>query len=147
MLKTWRNGEKAEIVQKIIENNFKILGKHLSHNILCLSTDEREVLSSDYLREGIIVFDTDINSWMQYKNGIWIDADLNKYVKIIKTEDWIENKIYIPISDHHVKNPTVQLFILDGESYSTVIGGIHIENEHDVLLTSDMPFEGKVVIK
>lgn len=153
MLKTWRNGEKADVVQKIIENNFKVLGRYLSRNMLCLSTTERELLSSDYLSDGLIVFDTTLESWMQYNKGIWVevfigvDVEVNNYIKIIKTEDWIDNKIYIPLSDHHVKNPTVQLFMLYGETYSPVIGGIYIENEHDIVLKSDMPFKGKVVIK
>lgn len=68
-LKTWNNGERAEIIKSIIESNFKLLGRHLPHNILALTTAERNVLSSDYLSDGLIVFDTTIQKWVQYKNG------------------------------------------------------------------------------
>ena len=81
MLKTWRNGEKSEVIKKIIEDNFKILGKNLSHNMLSLSSVERNSLASDYLCDGLIVFDTTLKKWMQYSGGLW-----NEY-KFLSTLD------------------------------------------------------------
>lgn len=147
-LKTWINGEKAEIVQKIIEYNFKILGKHLPHNILSLSSTDRKLLSSDYLCEGLIVFDTTLKKWMQYFNGNWIDfSPNNKYEISINKSDWFDGEILIPYQVHLVSSPTVQLFILTENDYEAVLGGVKINSNHDIILRSDLEFEGKVVIQ
>ena len=151
-LKTWNDGEKAEIVQAIIESNFKVLGRYLSKYVLTLSTDERNLLSSDYVSDGLIVFDKTLGRWFEYKSGRWIKSAFgggnNKvYLKDITSADWIENEIYIPYSEHDILNPMAQLFILEEDMYTPVIGGIYVDNDHGVTLRVDMPFDGKVVIK
>lgn len=145
-MRIWRNGEKADVVQKIIEYNFKILGKHLSHNMLSLSTTERELLTSDYLSKGLRVYDTDLNRWYIYNGTKWVEW-LQEYVKTISIDDWVDGKITIPYSTHFRENPIVQLFISDGKAYSPVFGGVEIDANYNVILSTDMPFAGKVVVK
>lgn len=145
-LKTWRNGEEAEVVQKIIEYNFRLLGRHLPSGMLCLSSSERKVLSSDYLREGLLVYDTTENAWYKYSSGFWGKCP-TEYNRTISKTDWTNNEITINCATHLISNPTVQLFIRDGNSYSPVIGGIEVNNNYDIILSTDLPFDGKVVVK
>lgn len=149
-LKTWRNGEKAENVKKIIEENFKIVSRHLHHNILCLSTIERENLGSDYLVDGLIVFDTDLKGWFEYRNNKWSEYSLGAiytYSSTFTSADWNNNIITIPYSTHLIPDPNVSLYILYDSTYQSTIGGVSIDSEHNVILSTDLPFEGKVVIK
>lgn len=149
-LKTWRNGEKANNVQEIIEHNFKLLGKHLRHNILSLSSAERNLLSSDYISDKALVFDTDDEEFYQYnlQKGIWeIYPIRSVYVENFSSNDWVNNSITIPYSLHRIPNPITQLFILNNDSYEDVVGGISIDYNHNVIISSDMAFDGKVVLK
>lgn len=161
MLKTWRNGEKAGVIQKIIENNFKILGRHLSQNILCLSTTEREALGSDYLSKGLRVYDTTLDKWFVYNGIDWEEAE-KAYVFKFTTDDWhfldipdiqmTQYGIIIPYSTHLRENPTVEVYLKSGTEsnsrvYDFVVDGYEINEDYKVYLWSDMPYEGKVVIK
>lgn len=145
-LRTWGNGDGAEVVQKIIEYNFKLLGRYLSSNMLCLSSSERKALSSDYLREGLIIYDTTENTWYKYVSGTWKKSPTEYNLSIAKT-DWTNNEITISFTTHLITNPIVQLFIKDGNSYSPVIGGVSVDNGFNITLSTDMPFDGKVVVK
>lgn len=152
-LKTWRNGDEAEIVQKIIEYNFRVLGRYLSSSMLCLSSSERKVLSSDYLREGLLIYDTTEDVWYKYTSGFWEKCSINSnatgsgYSRNISKTDWLGNTINIDFATHLALNPIVQLFIKDGNSYSPVIGGIEVDNNYNIILSTDLPFDGKVVVK
>lgn len=151
MLKTWRNGAKAGVIQKIIEDNFKILGRHLSQNVLCLSTAERETLGSEYLTQGLKVYDTTQKKWFSY-NGVGWDEEpwgegSSEYVMEIQASDWAFGAITIPYTTHSKRTPNVQLFIKNGDAFSAVIGGVKIDAEYNITLSTDMPFEGRVVIK
>lgn len=151
MLKTWRNGEKAGVIQKIIENNFKILGRHLSQNVLCLSTAERETLSSEYLTQGLKVYDTTKKRWFSY-NGVGWDEEnwgegSSEYTMDIQTSDWSAGAIIIPYTKHLKRNPNVQLFMKNEDVYLAVMGGVEIDADYNITLSTDMPFEGRVVIK
>lgn len=147
-LKTWLFGESSETVKQIIDSNFKILGRHLSRNMLSLSTTERELLSSDYLSDGLVVFDTTLKKWYEYKNGSWSPCFLGAYVEQLSSSTWSSNnEYYIPFTTHQKENPCVQLFILDNETYHPVLGGVEIDNEFNILLSTDLPFNGKVVVK
>ena len=146
-LKTWIFGEKSEIIKEIIDSNFKILGRYLSKNMLCLTTEERESLSSDYLSEGLVVYDTSKDMPYEYRNGVW-NIKTTSYTKEFDSNSWLSsNKYYIPFEEHKKKDPSVQLFILEGNDYSLVIGGVEINESFDVTISSDLPFTGKVVIK
>ena len=154
-MRMWRNGETAEIVQKIIEYNFKLLGRHLPNNILALPTTQRETLSSDYLCEGLIVYDTTLNKWFRYTSNSWeeytIDNDTSGesavYTKTFTAADWENKEIYISYSTDLISNPSVGLAILDNGVYSPVIGGVIMDRNDNIILTTDLPFDGKVVIK
>lgn len=147
-MKTWSNGERAEVVKKIIEDNFKIVSKHLSHNILSLTSDERIVLTEDYLSDGLIVFDTTLKRWLQYHNGNWIPYGLGNGFEItVSKSDWNNGKITIPYETHLISSPIVQMYLLDNLKYLLVFGGVDIDESFNVTLKTDLPFDGKVVIK
>lgn len=145
-LKTWRNGDEAEVVQKIIEYNFRLLGRHLPSSMLCLSSSERKVLSGDYLREGLLVYDITENAWYKYASGFWEKCP-TEYGRIISETDWVNNTITINFATHLTPNPIVQLLIKDGNSYSPVIGGVEVDSNYNIILSTDLPFDGKVVVK
>ena len=54
--------------------------------------------------------------------------------------------ISIPYSDYNKKNPWVMLYIKNGNGYSPVYGG-YIVHEDSIELQSDIPYEGRVVIR
>lgn len=154
MIKTWRNGAKGGEVKNIIDYNFNIVSKYLSKDIRALSTQERKLLSSDYLTENTLVFDTDEEQWYKYSNGSWEETFLNGgksdgviYTKDISTNDWVDNSMTISFDQHGVKNPVIQLHIKNGNLFVPVIGGVEIDSKDNVILSTDLPFDGKVVIK
>lgn len=148
-MQTWNNGDKASVVKQAIEQNFNILSKNLSHNMLALSSMERIALEDAYLCEGLIVFDTTLKKWFIYHNGSWNDYsfETTNYVKNISTTTWINNEISIPYSQHKILNPVAQLYILENNVYSPVIGGVCVDENSNVTISADVPFDGKVVIK
>lgn len=149
MIKTWRNGAKGNEVKNVIDYNFNFVSRYLSKNIRALSTQERNLLDSDYLSENALVFDTDEGQWYKYSDGSWVktSVDDNIHTQNISIDDWIDNSIKILFDQHGVKNPSVQLFIKNGDSFISVLGGIEIDSAHNVTLSTDLPFDGKVVIK
>ena len=149
MIKFWRNGASGAEVKKIIDHNFNIVSKYLSKDIKALSTRERNLLSSDYLNENTLVFDTDEEQWYKYSNGNWIKTpvDDSAYVQHIYKNSWTNNYIEILFAQHGVKNPLVQLFIEMDGSFIPVLGGVIIDSEYNITLSTDLPFDGKVVIK
>lgn len=76
-----------------------------------------------------------------------ISKTLKKYTQDINVDDWIDNSIVIPFSKHSVENPTVQLFAENNGSFDPVLGGVKIDSEYNVALSTDLPFDGRVVIK
>lgn len=149
MVKTWRNGASGGEVKQIIDYNFNLLSKYLSKDIKALSTEERNLLSSDYLTENTLVFDTDEGQWYKYSKGRWETTyvDGGVYAQAISIKDWTDNGIKILFSQHGVKNPDVQLFIESEGSFEPVLGGVKIDSSHNITLSTDLPFDGKVVIK
>lgn len=150
-LKTWRNHDKAHIVQKIIENNFRVLGKYLPNNLLSLSTEERNLLSEDYLSDGLMIYDTTLKNWYEYnaKTGTWEPRSIGSstYEQEFEEGNWTNNTIAIPYSKHLILNPIIQMFILYEGSYQPVLGGVEVDTNFNVTLLTDMPFTGRVVIK
>ena len=145
-LRRWNNGEKSEIVQAIIEYNTRLLGKHLSQNMLCLTSTERKNLGSDYLSEGLRVFDITEETWYKYNNNTWVEC-ATIYNKTFSKTDWTDNEISIGFSTHFIAHPLVQLFIKNGGVYTPVLGGVEVDAGSNVRLLTDLPFDGKVVIK
>ena len=149
MIKTWRNGASGGDVKSIIDYNFNVVSKYLSKDVRALSTQERKLLSSDYISENTLVFDTDEKQWYAYSNGSWIKSSVggNVYEQTISVGDWVDNSIKISIERHRIKNPVVQLYVADGDLLIPVLGGVNIDADYNVTLSTDLPFAGKVVIK
>ena len=72
---------------------------------------------------------------------------LKKYTQDIGTGDWTDNSIFIPFSKHGIENPTVQLFIKYDNSFNPVLGGVKIDSEYNITLSTDLPFDGRIVVK
>lgn len=72
---------------------------------------------------------------------------LKKYTQDIHADDWIDNSMSISFSIHGVENPNVQLFIKYDGSFTPVLGGIKVDSEYNVTLSTDLPFDGRIVIK
>ena len=149
MIKTWKNGALGGEVKKIIDYNFNVVSKYLSKNVRTLSTQERKLLSSDYLSEDLLVFDTDEKQWYKYSRDSWIKTSVeNKmYTQGISTSDWVNGNITILFDQHSIENPVVQLFMKNNDSFIPVLGGVKIDDKHNITLSTDLPFDGKVVIK
>lgn len=155
MIKSWRNGARGKEVKEIIDFNFNLLSRYLSKDIKALSTQERKLLSSDYLSENTLVFDTDEEQWYKYSKGSWIKTTVGSgdntndvaYAQNILVNDWADNNINISFDQHGVKHPLVQLFIEIGSSLVPVLGGVKIDSEHNITLSTDLPFDGRIVIK
>ena len=68
------------------------------------------------------------------------------YVYDFKLSDWNNGKIVIDYSVYLRQNPCVDLYIKSENGYSLVYGGYEIM-QNGIELQSDMPYEGKVVIR
>ena len=149
MLKTWINGEDSAIVQKIIEHNFRILGKYLPNNVLSLPRSSRLSLTIDYLANGLIVYDTTDKCWYQYNNGCWEVYNLQSSYELTVTPNmWKDGKIIIPYETHLLNNPSVSLFMrMSDGNYQNVLGGVYLDNDKNITLQSDLAFTGKVIVK
>ena len=153
MIKTWRNGASGGEVKNVIDYNFNVVSKYLSKDIRALSKAERELLSSDYLSENTLVFDTTEEQWYKYSNGSWVKAPVNNtgnntgYTQHISVNDWVDNRINIWFDEHLVENPVVQLFMEKDDSFIPVLGGAETDYSYNVILSTDLPFNGKVIIK
>ena len=149
-METWVNGERASIVKNIIDRNFAMIDNHICNSVLALTTPQRNILSSRYLKSGLIVFDTDMQQWLKYQDGEWVEHifPYTGYVKKFKTTDWDSNKsIYIPFSEHLTPNPAAHIYIFYNNTYVPAEGGLHIDNNYNITLSTDLLFGGKVVVK
>lgn len=151
MIKTWKNRAKGGEVKSIIDHNFNVVSKYLSKEVRTLSTLERKMLSSGYLSENSLVYDTDEEQWYRYCNGSWTETDFGdgavEYKRYIYVDSWINNTISILFEEHGIKKPIVQLYIKSEDIFIPVLGGIRVDSEYNVTLSTDLPFDGKVIIK
>ena len=88
----------------------------------------------------------EVKSIIDYNFDVTLRA-LRKYMRNVNAGDWTNNSITISFSEHRIENPTVQLFIKDDDSFEPVLGGVSIDSEHNVTLSTDLPFDGRVMIK
>ena len=72
---------------------------------------------------------------------------LKKYIQNISVSEWVDNSMSIPFSKHGIENPNVQLFIECNGSFESVFGGVEIDSKYNITLSTDLPFDGRVVIK
>lgn len=69
------------------------------------------------------------------------------YTKIFTSSHWSNGEISIPYSEHGIENPvSVSLYIGNTNNYDAVFGGYRI-NVNTIILQSDIPYDGKVVIE
>ena len=96
-----------------------------------------------------MVFDTDEEQWFKYSKGSWVKVSVedNTYSKAITVDDWQDKKIQIPFTQHGIKYPIVQLFMKHNSSFIPVLDGAEIDSEYNIILSTDLPFNGKVVVK
>lgn len=103
----------------------------------------------------------EINEWQNGANGKTvknvIDSNFknlnnqlnqlsNGYVYGFKPSDWENGVIVIDYAKYLKDNPRVDLYIKNNSSYSFVYGGYEIRQDR-IELHSDIPYEGKVVIR
>ena len=103
----------------------------------------------------------EIQKWRYGDNGETVKniidtnfANLNKQLGELtykweysfKESDWKEGKITIDYLQYKKINPCVDLYIKNTTGYLPVYGGYEI-NANGIELQSDMPYEGKVVIR
>ena len=63
-----------------------------------------------------------------------------------KASDWVDGVIKLTYSQYKKINPCVDLYIKSKDGYSFVHGGYEIKSD-GIELQSDLPYEGKVVIR
>ena len=145
------NGDKGHKIREALNNNFRYLDKYLKNYIMMLTSSQRKTISSDYLSGGMLSFDPDEQIWYQYNNGTWEKTSLVgqslSYSQDISSSDWIGNQIIINYETHLVSNPTVQIYMESNGRNIPVLGGYEIDEDNNIVLTTDMAYQGKVVIK
>ena len=102
----------------------------------------------------MLMFKTWINGakGLEVKNAIdynfnVVSKAIRKYTQNIGVDDWVDNGISIPFSMHGVESPNVQLLIEFDGSYVPALGGVEIDSEYNITLSTDLPFNGKVVVR
>ena len=88
----------------------------------------------------------DVKNIIEYNFNL-VSKALKKYMQDISIDDWAGNSISILFSKHGIENPTVQLLIEDNGSFDAVLGGVKVDSEYNITLSTDLPFNGRVVIK
>ena len=73
-------------------------------------------------------------------------GDLATFAKDFKTSDWTNNEIRIPYDEHDISAPNPSLFMLHNNLYEEVIGGIVIDSNNMIIIQSDVPFDGRIII-
>ena len=150
IMETITNREKSKSIREKINQNFDVVLQNISNNVLALPTNKRELLAESYLSTGLIVYDTTAKKWFEYTVSGWSEwYPKGRLVSMsLSNDSWTNGMISIPYSFHKIEDPIVQLYILTSENtYDTVLGGVSIDSSYNIILSSDIPFKGKVVIK
>lgn len=114
---TWVNGATSSKVKSIIDGNFDILDKRTKK------------INDDISKLNIS------NLVVNFLKSDWVFND------VLKTYTFS-----IPRTSYNNESPCVDVYIKNDDVYSFVYGG-HIIGEHGIQLQTDMPYEGKVVIR
>ena len=149
-METITNREKSKSIREKINHNFDVVLQNISNNVLALPTNKRELLAESYLSTGLFVYDTTAEKWFEYTVSGWSEwYPKGRLVSMsLSNDSWTNGMISIPYSFHKIEDPIVQLYILTSENtYDTVLGGVSIDSSYNIILSSDIPFKGKVVIK
>ena len=70
----------------------------------------------------------------------------NRWEREFKESEWENGVISIAYAEYKKINPCVDLYIKNGDRYSFVYGGYEVQAD-GIELQSDIPYEGKVVIR
>ena len=73
--------------------------------------------------------------------------DERHFSKSFLLSDWVDGTIFISALEHNIVSPTPHVLMLSDGNYIDVYGGYYIDDENNIYLQSDIPFDGKVVIK
>ena len=114
---SWANGAKASEVQRVINGNFDTLDRRTNEL-------DRRMLELDRITEE--------------RNAT--------YIKDFVVSEWVSGIIPIKQSEYNKTIPRIELYIKNEDGYSIVYGGYEIKN-YGVELQSDIPYEGRVVIR
>lgn len=83
-------------------------------------------------------------------NFVNINEQLNQFIARwefhFKPSDWADGTINIAYSKYKKVNPCVDLYIKDNDGFSVVYGGCKVYSDY-IELQSDIPYEGKVVVR
>lgn len=89
------------------------------------------------------------------KRTVKVNNDISKLIPLGKdfvASDWVfaeKLKTYtisIPYANYNKENPCIEIYVKSKDGYSLVYGG-YIISESGIELQSDIPYEGKVVIR
>ena len=122
-MESWINGAKGSEVKRAIDNNFDILDKRT----IKINDDISKIMNSDISKSSPLGIELPESNW-------GFDEGLKTYI------------ISIPYADYKKENPCIEVYIKNEDGYLPVYGGYRIV-EHGIDLQSDIPYEGKVVIR
>lgn len=69
-----------------------------------------------------------------------------KYIYSFSKADWNDGIIFISYSEYLKQNPCIELYVKTSGGYSPVVGGYEINN-NGISLQTDLPYDGRVVIR
>lgn len=73
--------------------------------------------------------------------------DERYFTKTFTSTDWKNGVITVDYYEHRINPPSPHVLMLNNGKYIDVYGGYYIDAENNIHLQSDIPFNGKVVIK
>ena len=69
------------------------------------------------------------------------------FTKIFTVLDWEDGKITISYREHKIDNPNPHVSMEFQQDYVDVYGSVYIDKSGNVSILSDIPFDGRIVIK
>lgn len=143
VFKTWNYGEKSEIVKKILDTNFLKLSKYFGNQVRALTSEEMYALPSEYKTNDLVVFNTTEKSWHIFYNGSWKRMSL---IIEFAEFDWFDGELIISSAECYNPHASIQTFLHNDEGDELVCVDVVVKNDGNVVIKSDIPFNGKVVI-
>lgn len=143
-----RNGAQADEIRAKINDNFEKISKNISSTNLSLSTEERLSISNEYLKDGLIVFDSSLDKWFKRVGNSWVLYEFSPvYKRKFSASEWGENNILnIPYTMHGINITNVCVYMLYQNKYISCVTDVEISDNNDVGIHSDLAFDGEVVI-
>ena len=146
-VKKIKNTENADGVRQKINDNFDILSKHFSSRMLSLTKTEMDNIEQDYLREGLIVYNTTDKKFYTRSGNSWeLYKIFNTFTSVFYESDWEDGYLSIPYGQHKVDVKNVSVYISTTQGYMPVLIDVVVDSMQNVILNSDVVFDGKVVL-